>query len=220
MIYQFERETVAFYGRKMFELGLIKGTGGNLSLLTGDGQNIAITPSAVPYNEIEADDVVIISKKGALIDGARKASTELSLHLALYESRPDIKAVVHTHSLYCSILACLGWEIPPIHYYIAFCGDKVPVAPYATFGTKELARKTASTIGTNKAVLLANHGMVAVGSSIKNALMVAEVVEFLAEIYYKARCAGNPMQLELEEIERLRKAFGDYCGGQRSEKSC
>jgi len=220
MIYQFEREAVAFYGRKMFELGLIKGTGGNLSLLTGDGQNIAITPSAVPYNEIEAGDVVIISKKGALIDGARKASTELSLHLALYESRPDIKAVVHTHSLYCSILACLGWEIPPIHYYIAFCGNKVPVAPYATFGTKELARKTVSTIGTNKAVLLANHGMVAVGSSIKNALMVAEVVEFLAEIYYKTRCAGNPMQLELEEIERLRKAFGDYCGGQRSEKSC
>jgi len=215
MIYQAEREAVVFYGRKMLQLGLTKGTGGNLSLLTDDGKNVAITPSAVPYGSMEPRDVLIISKNGQIIDGFRKPSTETSLHITLYKTREDIRAVVHTHSLYCSVLACLGWEIPPIHYYMAFCGEKIPVAPYATFGTEELALNVASSIGTSNAVLLANHGMVAVGTSLKEALTVAEVAELLAEIYYKARCAGSPMQLDSEEIKRLREAFKSYCEGQR-----
>jgi L-fuculose-phosphate aldolase len=194
----------------MLAAGLTTGTGGNLSIVSREQGLIAISPSGIEYAGMEPADVPLVDGDGARVDGERKPSSELDFHLALYRKRPDVRAVVHTHSVYATTMACLNWEIPAVHYLVAFSGLKVPLAPYATFGTPELAANVAGTIGNCNAVLLANHGLVTVGPDLAAAFNVAEEIELVARIYYQAKCIGDPVILPDDEMERVVEKFAVY----------
>jgi L-fuculose-phosphate aldolase len=145
------------------------------------------------------------------VEGDGKPSSETGFHLALYNHREDVGGIVHTHSVYATTLACLNREIPPVHYLVGFAGPKVPVAPYATFGTDALARHVRQTMGTDyRAVLLANHGLVAVGEDLPRAFDTAEEIEFVARVYCQARAIGDPVLLDDAEMQKVITKFKSY----------
>ena len=204
------RKELIKYGRKLVTAGLTSGTGGNLSIYDRESGYVAVTPSGMDYFEIEPEDIVITGIDGNKIEGTRKATSELSFHLALYKHRADINAVVHTHSSFATIVACLGQELPAVHYMVAFSGNKVPLAPYATFGTQELADNMINAIGDYNAVLLANHGLVTISGNLPNAFAASEEIEFTARIYIQARSAGEPVILSDDEMETVVEKFKWY----------
>jgi L-fuculose-phosphate aldolase len=166
------------------------------------------------YDRITPDDVVILSEKGDVLSSRKQPSSEIPLHLEFYKKRPETGAVVHTHSLHISVLACLGWEIPPFHYLMASFGGKIPVAPYAPFGSRELALSAVHVTGEGNAVILANHGLVTVGHNLREAFSFAETAEFLAEIYFKTKCVGEPQCLDDRQVAELAKLFENYSRNQ------
>jgi L-fuculose-phosphate aldolase len=208
------RQEVVTHGRKLVAARLTTGTGGNLSLLDRNRGLFAISPSAMEYHRIRPQDVVVLDLDGRVVEGQRKPSSELGFHLALYAKRPDVNAIVHTHSIYATTFACLHEEIPAVHYLIGFCGTRVPLAPYATFGSEALARNVAEAIGGANAVLLANHGLVSVGQDLPKAFAVAEEIEMVARIYYQARCIGSPRILSDEEMAEVIEKFKTYAPSQ------
>ncbi|MDD2320637.1 MAG: L-fuculose-phosphate aldolase [Geobacteraceae bacterium] len=210
MLLQNERSEIVRFGRKMLAARLTSGTGGNLSIFDRNEGLVAISPSGIEYEDMTPDDVPVVDGAGKLVEGTRKPSSELGFHLALYRQRPDIRAVVHTHSVYATTMACLHWEIPAVHYLVAFSGQKVPLAPYATFGSEELAARVAETIGGYNAVLLANHGLVTVGPNLATAFAVAEEIELVAQIYYQAKCIGTPVIVPEGEMDRVIGKFATY----------
>ncbi|HOM67323.1 MAG: L-fuculose phosphate aldolase [Chloroflexi bacterium ADurb.Bin120] len=205
-----ERRKVVDYAQKMLSTGLVKGTGGNISLTNEDKSLVAITPSGVAYETMRPEDVVVLDLDGNHVDGDLLPSSELGFHLALLRQRMEIKAVVHTHSDYSTALACLRWELPAVHYLIGSAGFKVPLAPYATFGTPELAEGICETIGDGNAVLLANHGLVAVGVSLSKAFSTAEMVEYVAKLYLITRSVGSPVVLNRGEMQDVLEKFTTY----------
>lgn len=208
-----ERMKVVEYGKKIITSGLTKGTGGNISIFNREKELVAISPSGIDYFETKPEDVVIINLKGEVVEGSRKPSSELDMHLIFYQRRGDLNALVHTHSPYAKTIATLGWDIPPITYLVAFAGPNVRCAPYATFGTKELAEKAFEGMIDRRAVLLANHGLIAGAHNIETAFTVAEEIEFSAQIYYQAKAIGEPTMLSEKEMLVLAKKFESY--GQR-----
>jgi L-fuculose-phosphate aldolase len=207
---QAEREAVVEYGRKLLSSSLTTGTGGNVSTFNRQAGIVAISPSAMDYNVITADDVVLVSIDGKVVDGKRKPSTETPLHLAHYRIRPDVNAVVHTHPPYGTTVACLGWEIPAMHYLVGFSGKKVPIARYATYGTDELARLTAAAIGPHNAVLMANHGMLTVGKDLASAFATSEIIELMARVFLQAKSVGEPCLLTDTQMDDVLAHFGSY----------
>jgi L-fuculose-phosphate aldolase len=207
---QEEREAIVAYCQKMITSRLTTGTGGNISICNRARGEVAMTPTGVDYFEMKADDIVIMNLDGEIVEGTIKPSSEAGMHLALYHKRDDISAVVHTHSVFATTIACLRWELPPVHYLIGYSGKKVPLAPYATYGTTELAQNVAAAIGSYNAVLLANHGLVTVGSSLSRAFSIAEEIELVSEIYYRTKSIGEPVILSEEEMENVLRKFADY----------
>ncbi|WP_084071231.1 L-fuculose-phosphate aldolase [Desulfocicer vacuolatum] len=205
-----ERQQIIAFGNKMLKAGLTTGSGGNISCFNREKQYIAITPSGIEYPRLEPRDIVILHPDGTLFEGENRPSSEVGFHLSLYNRRRDINAVVHTHSTYATTFACLNREIPAVHYLVGFAGKKVPLAPYATYGTPELALNIAKTIENYNAVLLANHGVVAVGKDLTSAFNTAEEIELVARICYQAECIGKPVILSDEEMERVIEKFADY----------
>lgn len=205
-----ERKAVVRFGLKMVESGLTTGTGGNLSIIDRNSGKVVVSPSGIEYAALQPRDVVLTDMQGNVIDGEARPSSELGFHLSLYRRRKDVQAIVHTHSPYAVTMACLGWEIPAVHYLVGFAGKKVPLAPYATFGTPELAQIVAEYIGDYNALLLANHGLVAVGSSMDTAFAAAEEIEFVARIYYQTKSIGNPVVLPDEEMNIVLEKFKTY----------
>ena len=205
-----EREAVCEYGRALVDRGLTTGTGGNVSVRAEDGF-VAVSPSGVPYGEIDPGDVPILDADGTVLTGPNEPSSETPMHLRLYRERPGVGAVVHTHSPYATTFASLDEPIPASHYLVAFAGTHVPVAGYETYGTEALGREVAATLGeTFDACLLRNHGVVAVGDGVEAAFETALMVEFVARIEYQARSIGDPVVLPDEEIETVRERFRDY----------
>ncbi len=205
-----ERKTIVRFGIKMVESGLTTGTGGNLSILDRDSGRVAVTPSGIEYKIMQPGDVVLTDLDGKVLDGGLKPTSELEFHLSVYRQRQDIQAVVHTHSPYATTMACLGMEIPAVHYLVGFAGKKVPIAPYATFGTPELAQSVAENIGDYNALLLANHGLLAVGSNMDTAFAAAEEIEFVARIYYQTLSIGKPVILPDAEMDVVCEKFKTY----------
>jgi L-fuculose-phosphate aldolase len=199
------RAAVAAGGRRLVAAGLVESTSGNLSVRALPGGPVAISPSALAYDRVTAADVVLVELDGGVVDGHRTPSSELGMHLAVYRRRADVGAVVHTHSPWATTWAVLGREIPAVHYVIASIGHRVRVVPYATFGSGELAGMAAEVLGDDNAVLLGNHGVLAVGADLEAALENAVRVEFLAEVYWKACQIGEPVVLPDEEIDRVRE---------------
>lgn len=209
-----ERELIVEYGKKMITHNLTRGTGGNLSIYDSKLGLMAISPSGVDYFEMTPEDVVVMDLDGKIVEGDKKPSSEFELHCIFYKKRDDVFAVVHTHSTYATTFSCLNWDIPAVHYLIGFSGGSlVKCARYATFGTGELAENAFEAMGNRKAVLLANHGLIAVGLNLREAFNVAEEIEFCAEIYYRAKCLGEPIILPDEEMKVILEKFKGY--GQR-----
>lgn len=189
---------------------LTRGTSGNLSVFNQDDECMIITPSGVPYSELTPDKMVVLDRKGkALFDGL-KPSSEFGMHLAIYNARSDIHSIVHTHPVFISVLACLNESLPALHYMIAAAGGEVECAPYAGYGTKELAQNSVDYLKNKKAVILANHGLLTAGKNIQEAWAITEELEYLAKVYVHARQIGSPIILPQEEIDNMVERFKDY----------
>lgn len=210
-----ERKLIVEYGKKMAGSGLVTGTNGNISILNRRAKLYAISPSGIDYEVIKPEDVVVMDLNDQVVDSFRKPSSEYRLHSIFYNSREDIGAVVHTHSPYATTIACLNLNLPAVHYTIAHSGMVVPCAPYATFGTKELADNACKTMASGRAVLLANHGLLAVGEDIAKAYNIATEIEYLAGLYYRVSSIGTPVIIPESEMETVLRKFKYY--GQQQE---
>lgn len=197
--------------RAMLAAGLTTGSGGNISVRLPGEDLMCISPSGVSYDELRAEDVTVCRFDGSVVAGSAAPSSERAMHAAVYRARGDANAIVHTHSPYATTFACLREPIPATHYLVGFAGPQVPVAPYATYGTDELARNAVETLGEEyHAVLLANHGLLALSGSLERAFAVAEEIELVARIHYQARCIGTPVILDDAEMRRVIEKFRDY----------
>jgi L-fuculose-phosphate aldolase len=195
--------------QSMSQRGLSPGRSGNVSARCDDG--MLITPSGMPYDELKPADVVFVGPDGSVAADARKPSSEWRFHLAAYAARPDVTAIVHTHSLHATVLACAHRPIPAFHYMVAAAGGiDIPCVPYATFGTEELSRHVVSGLRSRNACLMANHGAIAVGGSLGAALELAADVEVLAEQYIKVLLLGGPKLLSPDEMAVVLEKFRGY----------
>ena len=192
----------------MNTLGLNQGTAGNLSVRVPGG--ILITPSGLPYDEMKPADIVALDAHGTA-RGLLAPSSEWHFHLGIMSTRPEINAVLHAHSMFATTLACLRRGIPSFHYMIAVAGGAdIRCAPYATFGTEALSRHVVQALDGRKACLLANHGLVVAGESLREALRLAVEVETLAAMYWRALQVGRPALLSAAEMARVLKKFETY----------
>jgi L-fuculose-phosphate aldolase len=195
--------------KAMSASGLSPQRSGNLSLRDGDG--FLVTPSGLPYDEMDEDDLVTIEPDGRVSAGQRKPTSELPFHLAIYAARPDAQAIVHAHSVRATAVACLRRDLPPFHYMVAAAGGRdIRCATYATFGTEELARSAVRALEGRRACLLANHGQVAIGRTVGAALELAHEVETLADAYLACLAVGEPALLDDEEMARVVAKFAGY----------
>lgn len=169
-----------------------------------------ITPSAVPCGRLDSDDLVVMELNGTIRKGD-DPSSEWRLHGTVYRGRPEVKAIVHAHPPFCTALSCVGREIPAFHYLVAVAGGgSIRCAPYAAFGTGELADLVMEALEGRTACLMANHGMVALGSSVEAALDLALEVERLAEIFWRAAQIGEPSLLSPDQMAEVRERMSDY----------
>ncbi len=219
MLLQKEREQIVEYGKKMSAQGLSSGTSGNISIYNAEEKLMAISPSGVGYFDTKPEDIVIMDLEANVVEGDKKPSSEWALHTAMYKSKPDCRAVVHTHSMYCTVFASLRQPLRAVHYVLADAGvSVVPCAPYCTYGTPELAKAAQETIGESNAVLLANHGMLACGNSLAGAFGLASGMEFCAELQYRTMCIGEPAVLDDDEMARVIEKFKTYGQVKKPEK--
>lgn len=203
------REAIVAAVKRMSASGLSPGRSGNASARWGDG--MLITASGVAYDEIIADDGIVFVDSRGEATGRFQPSTEWRFHKAVYDIRPDRHAVIHCHSRYATALACARKPIPAFHYMVAVAGgSEIPLVPYATFGTEELARNVASALATTDACLLANHGQVAIGANLTEAFDLAQEVEALAAQYVAVLAVGEPHILSEAEMTEVLKRFETY----------
>ena len=211
----FDRAALVEYGKKLVNAGLTKGTGGNLSLFDRERGLMAITPSGIDFFDIRESDIVVMDSEGEVVEGSRTPSSEWQMHLETYLARPDIDAVIHAHTMYATVMACLREPLPATHYMVAVAGVDVPVAEYATYGTPELAHNAVKAMEGRRAVLLANHGILAGANDLLNAFNIVEEVEYCAQVHCIAKSVGTPVELPLSEMEGMLERFKTY--GQKTE---
>lgn len=204
-----QRNAIIAAARALDDAGLMPNKSGNVSCrLTG---GFVVTPSGVPYCDLKPGQLVEFDDNGTPVAGELLPSTEWRMHAAIYACRPDVSAIAHTHSPRATALACAGMGIPAFHYMIALAGGAIRCMPYATFGTAELAAGAITGLEGRRAVLLANHGVVAVGPSLAAAQAVALEVENLATQYLALRAAGlEPVDLDDAELARVIEKFTEY----------
>jgi L-fuculose-phosphate aldolase len=209
-----ERELIAEYGRKMSREKLVKGTGGNISIFSPGKKMMAISPSGKDYETISIDDVMVTDLDGNVVEGNCKPSTEWRMHAIFYKRRPEIQSVVHTHSINAAALSCLRVDLPPIYYLACSAGPIVRCAKYALNGTAELAQNALDAMGSSRAVLLANHGVLTAADNLHYAYYIAEQLEFEAELYLKCRTIGEPIALNEREVKEMLDLFDNLHYGQ------
>ena len=211
MLMKNDRELIVEFGKKMSNAGLCPGTSGNLSILDRQSGYMAISPSGIDYFETTPNDVVILDLDENVIDGCRKPSSEASLHAEFYKKKPNISAVVHTHSIYCTAFSVLNMPLKAVHFAIGSAGaPEVPCAPYCLFGSKELAHTAPEYCKDSNAVLLANHGIVCCGADIFSAFSIAENMEYVAKLQYLAMSVGKPQLISDSEIVKVLERFKSY----------
>jgi len=188
-----QREAVAAAARRLAGSGLVLGTAGNVSARSDT--LVAVTPTGATLAELTAEAVVVVDLEGSPVHGDYAPTSELALHLGAYR-RYQAGAVVHAHSPVGTALACVLDELPLIHYQMLALGGPVRVAPYATFGTAELAQLTLDALEDRAAVLMANHGMLALGPDVDAAVDNALLLEWACELYWRAAAVGRPRTLD------------------------
>ena len=202
------RDQIVAHGLKLTPSGLSQGTSGNLSIRNGDG--FLITPSGMPYGDITADDIVQVAMDGRY-EHARRPSSEWRFHRDIYAARPDVHAIVHAHPPYSTGLAMCRIDIPAAHYMIAVGGgDSIRCCDYYTYGTQELSDAVVRALDGRLACLMANHGMIATGATMVQAMWRAIVVETLAQQYAIALQVGKPVMLLDEEVTQVLEKFANY----------
>jgi len=208
-----KRQSIIDTCREMNRLGINQGTSGNISLRHDDG--MLITPTSVPYDAMQLEQIVFMKLDSTPAAGARPSS-EWRFHRDILKARPEVNAVVHAHPPYSTVLAIMGREIPAVHYMIACAGgDTIRCAPYATFGTEELSKHAVAALQDRSACLLAHHGMIATGGSLAKAMWLAVEVEALARQYHGCLQIGTPPMLSKSEIENVRARMANYGVGDK-----
>lgn len=208
-----QREALLSIARRLNPSGLNQGTSGNLSHRVDSG--FLITPTGMEYDALRPEDLVVMRFDGSH-EGSRRPSSEWRFHRDILASRPEVNAVLHTHSPNSTAVACLRRSIPAFHYMVSVAGGSdIRCAPYATFGTEELSRHAVAALEGRKACLLANHGLIALGADLPSAFKVAVEVETLAGMYLRALQAGEPVLLDDAEMAVVLEKFKTY--GQQKE---
>lgn len=194
--------------RKLTDVGLNRGTSGNCSVRYKSG--FLVTPSGLPANDMNEDNIVEMDFQCNVIGGG-KQSSEWRFHRDIIQSRSDVGAVIHTHSIFATAVSCLRLDIPPFHYMIAFAGgDTIRCAPYALFGTQQLSDFASDALKGRKACLLANHGMISVGRDLEDAFAVAIQVETLCQQFLLTLQVGSPILLSETEMVDVKTQFKGY----------
>ena len=208
-----KRKSIIAHCLEMNASGLNQGTSGNISIRHKDG--MLITPTSMPYDQMDPKDIVHLGADGA-VQGKGKPSSEWRFHLDILAARPDANAVVHTHSMYSTILAILGKEIPPLHYMVAVAGGhNIRVAPYALYGTQELSDYVVEALQGRTACLMDHHGMIAIGETLEKAMWLAVEVETLARQYHGCLALGaEPPLLSRDQIRDVLVKIGASGYGQ------
>lgn len=202
------REDVRLHAKKMFDAGLVVGSAGNVSR-RADGNRIAITPTSIAYDVLTAEQVALVDiESGNAVDSICAPSYELPMHLAIYRSRPDVAAIVHTHAPFVTTLSILRRPLPAvIDEMVVWLGGAVEVADYAFTGTDAVGTNVVRTLGERMGVILANHGNVCIGRDLAQALHAAVVMEACARVYVQALQIGEPVQLPKESIAAGHRLF-------------
>jgi len=204
-----QREEIIAVTLALDDAGMVPNKSGNVSCRSAEG--FAITPAGIPYRELLPRHIVKVPLDAPAPTADPRPSSEWRMHAAIYRARPDVTAIVHTHSPRATALASAGRGIPPFHYMIALAGGDVRCTPYATFGTPELADSAVRGLQGRRACLLGNHGVMAVGNSLARAHAVAIEVENLAGEYLSLLAAGlEPKLLDDAELQRVIAKFTDY----------
>jgi len=203
MLLEDERYEIMQYCHSFQADGLTTGTSGNISIRHGN--LLAITPGHVNYDAIEPTSICVVDLEGTLLTkGAERPSSELPMHLAVY-GHTNAGAVVHTHSMFATVLSASISQLPPVHYAVATLGGPIRVADYATFGSRELAISVVKALSGRSAAILKNHGTVTYGDSLEEAYERAITLEWVSQVYYRARLLGEPSILPLDEIDHVFK---------------
>jgi L-fuculose-phosphate aldolase len=195
-----ERDQVARAARRLAADGLVAGTSGNVSARVED--HVAITPTGAVLAELEAEQVTVVSRTGAVVEGALEPTSELGLHLGIYE-RFETGAVVHTHAPVATALSCVLDELPCVHYQMLLLGGTVRVAPYETFGTAELAESVIEALEGRAAALMANHGAITHAADVDAAVELSLLLEWACTIYWRAAMLGEPRALDEAQREAV-----------------
>jgi L-fuculose-phosphate aldolase len=199
------RRQVVDVSRRMLRSGLVTGTSGNVSARVGD--QVLITPSGVDYEQMLPDQLATLDlRDGAVLDAPLPPSSEAPLHLAVYRGSQDARAVVHTHAPWATALGLVRDTLPSVHYAIRALGGPVRVAPYATFGSPELAEHVSTALRDRRAALMRNHGAVAYGTDLEEATQNAEKLEWLCQLYCRAAALGEPAELTMAELEDVARS--------------
>lgn len=207
MLLHDERSQLVEYCLRMQADDLTVGTSGNLSVRSGD--HIAITPSGVPYEDLTPEAICIIDLAGNKISEGLDPSSEVPMHTSVYRAT-DARAVVHTHPLYCTTLSVVLDEVPPVHYMLALLGGPVRVAPYARFGSPELAANSLRAMEGRYGALMQNHGATTYGDTLAKAYSRSIYLEWVCKLYHQARQLGEPNLLPAEEIAEVAEALNSY----------
>ncbi len=198
------RTAVAAAARHLAAAGLVRGTSGNVSARAGE--LVAITPTGAALDALAAEQVSVIDMAGTIVGGELAPTSELGLHLGVYE-RYGAGAVVHTHAPTATAVSCVLDELPCVHYEMLALGGPVKVVPYATFGTPELAKSVLDALEGRRAALLANHGTVTYGDDIADAVAASELLEWAALVYWRATAIGTPRTLGPDALTAVADAM-------------
>ena len=213
MLLEEPRKLVIETARKASAQKLVPLTFGNFSLRDEKSGLVCITPSGMPYAELVPEDIVVMDTAGTIVDSSRKPSIESPLHIAIYNKRPDVFGIVHTHSTYLTAWACIDGGMPCITSEAAsMTGSNLRLAPFAIQGTAELAQVTSEALGNDKAVLMANHGAIFVGATITKAYEVGLILEESARVAYIACTLGRPNLINDQIMKALEKTTENSYG--------
>lgn len=200
---EIERDRVATAARRLADEGLVLGSAGNVSERAGE--LVAVTPTGAVLERVTAADVVVVDLDGTLIEGETAATSEIELHLGAYR-RHGAGAVVHAHPPFGTALSCVLDEVPVVHYGMLALGGSVRVAPYATFGTPELAAVTLDALEGRAAALMANHGAITLGADADAATETARLLEWACAVYWRAASLGTPRTLDDRQLQDVLEA--------------
>ncbi len=201
------RRKIVAVGKRAFDYKLLSGTWGNISARLGKNM-VLMTPSGFDKSALKPSDIILMDLQGNIIRGKWRPSSEVPVHSLIYKVREDVNAIIHTHSHYATALAVTGQEIPVLtSEFASAVGHKVPVTRYVMSGTQEFAEEVVKNLGEGKAVLLRNHGVIAVGDSLEDAFQTALLVEDEARTFILASSLGYAKPLDIDEVKRLREAY-------------